>query len=108
MYFAHAQEDLNLHILSMLNCTFSHKFQVNWPFHSGAKFKTDFQDGSHEDHVGFPIGMILAIFDLQVTPILPIKFHINWHFCLQEIKNRFSRWWLFRDNWPFSSGEAQN
>ena len=31
----------------------------------------DFQDGSH---IGFPIGMILATFDLQVTSILLIKF----------------------------------
>ena len=30
-----------------------------------------FQDGCHGGHLGFPIGMILAIFDLQVTPMLP-------------------------------------
>ena len=33
------------------------------------KRKIDFQDGGH----GFPIGTILAIFDLQVTPMLPTK-----------------------------------
>ena len=27
----------------------------------------DFQDGCHGGHLGFPISMILAIFDLQVT-----------------------------------------
>ena len=35
------------------------------------KFKIDFQDGGH---LGFPIGTILAIFDLQVTLICPTKF----------------------------------
>ena len=34
------------------------------------KRKIDFQDGCHGGHLGFPIGMILAIFDLQVTPML--------------------------------------
>ena len=31
------------------------------PLHLGGKFKIDFQDG----HLGFPSGMIFAIFDLQ-------------------------------------------
>ena len=35
------------------------------------KFKTDFQDSSHGGHLGFRIWMILAIFDLQVTPLHP-------------------------------------
>ena len=38
------------------------------------KQKTDFQDGYHDGHFGFPIGTILAIFDLQVTLMLPTKF----------------------------------
>ena len=29
-------------------------------------------------HLGFLIGMILAIFDLQVTLMLPTKFQVNW------------------------------
>ena len=33
--------------------------------------KIDFQDGCHGGHLGFLIGMILAIFDLQVTLMLP-------------------------------------
>ena len=37
------------------------------------KRKIDFQDGGHGGHLGFPIGMILAIFDLQVTLILPTE-----------------------------------
>ena len=39
------------------------------------KRKIDFQDGGHQ---GFPIGTILAIFDLQVTLILPTKYRVNW------------------------------
>ena len=31
------------------------------------KRKIDFQDGGHGGHLGFPIGTILAISDLQVT-----------------------------------------
>ena len=38
------------------------------------KQKTDFQDGHYGGHLGFLIQMILAIFDLQVTPMLPTKF----------------------------------
>ena len=58
------------------------------------KRKLDFQDGGH---LGFPIGTILAIFDLQVTPMLPSKFGVNWPFGSgEEAKNRFSRW---RPSW---------
>ena len=47
---------------------------------------------AHSGHLGFPIGMILAIFDLQVTPMLPSKFGVNWPFGSgEEAKNRFSR-----------------
>ena len=74
--------------------------------------------------------MILAIFDLQVTPILPIKFQINWP-SIQEFKIAFQDgncgshlvfligtilaiFYLqatlmiltkFQVNWPFGSGE---
>ena len=41
------------------------KFQVNWPFGSG-------------EEANFQIGMILAIFYLQVTPMLPTKFRVDW------------------------------
>ena len=44
-------------------------------------------------HLGFPIGTILAIFDLQVTPMLPTKFRVNWPFGSgEEVKNRVPRW----------------
>ena len=40
--------------------------------------KKDFQDGGIGGHLGFPIETILAIFDLQVTPMLPTKYRVNW------------------------------
>ena len=51
------------------------------------KRKIDFQDGGH---LGLPI---LATFDLQVYPMLPTKFQVNWPFGSgEEATNRFSRW----------------
>ena len=69
------------------------KFQVNWLLGLGEEAKKkDFQDGHHGGHLGFPISMILAIFDLQVTLMLPTKFGVNWPFSSgEEAKNRFSR-----------------
>ena len=50
--------------------------------------KIDFQDGGHLE---FLIGKILAIFYLQVTPMFPTKFQVNWPFgSVEEAKNRFS------------------
>ena len=43
------------------------------------KRKIDFQDGGNGGHLGFPIGTILAVFDLQVTPMLSTKFRVNGH-----------------------------
>ena len=48
------------------------------------KQKIDFQDGCHGSHLGFPIGTILAIFDLQVIPMLPTMFRVNWLLGSQE------------------------
>ena len=45
------------------------------------KKKIDFQDDGHGGHLGFQIGTILAMFDLQVTPMLPIKFQVSWPRC---------------------------
>ena len=44
--------------------------------------------------------MILAFFDLQVTPMLPRKFGVKWPFGSgEEVKNRFSRWRQWRPFW---------
>ena len=63
------------------------------------KRKIDFQDGGHGGHLGFPIGMILAIFNLQVILVLPSKFGVNWPFSSGEAKNRFSRWRPWQPSW---------
>ena len=42
----------------------------------------------------------LTFFDLQVTPVLPRKFGVNWPFGSgEEAKNRFSRWRPWRPSW---------
>ena len=38
------------------------------------EFKIDFQDGGHGDHLGFPIGTILAIFNLLIVPMPKLSF----------------------------------
>ena len=42
------------------------------------KPKTDCQDVGHGSHLGFQIETVSAIFNLQVDPILPTKFQVNW------------------------------
>ena len=46
-------------------------------FGSGEVAKNNFQDGGHGSHLGFPIETILAIFDLQLIPMLPTRFQVN-------------------------------
>ena len=48
------------------------------------KRKIGLQDGGHVGHLEFPIGTILVIFDLQVTPMAPTKFQVNWPFSSGE------------------------
>ena len=58
------------------------KFQIKWPCGS-KEVKNRF---SHGGYLGYPIGMILAIFDLRHT-----KFRVNLPFDSGEVaKNRFS------------------
>ena len=56
------------------------------------KRKIDFQYGRYGGHLGFTIRTILSFFNLQVAPILPIKFLVNWSFGSgDEAQYRFSR-----------------
>ena len=52
--------------------------------------------------MGWPIGTNLAIFDQQVTLMLPTKFKVSWPFSSgEEAKNRFKRRqpsWIFVGN----------
>ena len=70
------------------------KFRVNWHLGLGEEAKNIFC------HLGFTIGTILAIFDLQVTPMLPTIFGVNWILGPdEEAKNRFLRWLPWRPSW---------
>ena len=40
--------------------------------------KTGFQDGRCGSHLGFPIGTILPILDLEVILLLQCKFQLKW------------------------------
>ena len=51
------------------------------------KSKTNFQDVGHGSHLGFPILTILAIVDLKVISIFPIKLRVNWPFRSEEVQN---------------------
>ena len=65
---------------------------VNWAW--------SFEQTLNGGHLGFTIGTILAIFYLQVTPMLPTKFRVNWPFSSgEEAKNRFSRWLPWWPSW---------
>ena len=65
---------------------------VNWAW--------SFEQTLNGSQLGFTIGMILAIFDLRVTPMLPTKFRVNWPFSSgEEAKNRFSRWLPWWPSW---------
>ena len=55
----------------------SYEFLVNWLFGSWKEVKTRFSRWHHGGHPGLPIETILAIFDLQATPMLPTKFQVN-------------------------------
>ena len=92
------------------------KFRVNWHLSKGEEAKNRCSrwppwlpswiyhqhEFSYEfdGHLGFPIGTILAIFDLTVTPMLPSKFGVNWPFGSgEEAKIRFSRWRPWGPSW---------
>ena len=66
------------------------KFHVSWLSFQEKNRKKDFQDGGHGSHHEFRIVTILAIFDLQVTPMLPTKFQLAFWF--RRSKNKFSNW----------------
>ena len=42
--------------------------------------KIAFQNGGHDRYIVFQVGPILALFDVQVLSIPPIKFRVKWPF----------------------------
>ena len=47
------------------------------------KWKIDLQDGRNDGELGFPIRTILAMFDSQVTPMLPSQSVQRFRSCLK-------------------------
>ena len=65
------------------------KLRIDWISVQEKNRRIDFQNGGH---LGCRIETILAIFDLQVAPILPTKFRVNKPFSLgAEALDRLSR-----------------
>ena len=82
------------------------KFGVNWLLGLGEEAKNRFQDGCHGGHLGFPLGTIIVIFDLQVTLMLSTKFGVNWPFGSgEEAKNRFSRLRPLPPSWIYDQND---
>ena len=68
---------LNLHVGPMS----STKFPLNLTCRSGAdnnwRFCYDIQDGRHGGHLGYRNNMVLAILNIHVAPMSPVKFWLN-------------------------------
>ena len=85
------------------------KFHVGWPFDSGEKAKNRFSRHQPWLPIVFPIRTALAIFDLQVTLILPTKIQANLPFGSgEEAKSRFSSWRPRRPSWISDSNKFSN
>ena len=66
--------------------------QLVFCFRRKSEKRRRFSNCHHGGHPGFPIGTVLAIFDLPVTLMLPTKFRVNSPFgSWEEAENRFSR-----------------
>ena len=71
----------------------------------------EFLDGHHGGHLGYLNGRILAILNLCVNVMLPIKFWLNPTYCLGDVIWRISRWRPWRPTWTserynFSNSES--
>ena len=80
---------------------------VNWSFGWREEVQNRFSKYlPNGGRLGFPIRMISAIFDLQDTLILPIKFWVNWPFSSGEVQNRdFSKWQPWWPSWISDQNE---
>ena len=59
-----------------------------------------FQAGQHGSHLGYRNGMILAILNLCLTVMPPIKFQLNHTYGLGgDVVLRISRWPPWRPSW---------
>ena len=107
-------EILNLHVAQMPPT----KFGLNLTKGSGADVVSrisrwrPYQDGHHGGHLGYRNGTILAILNLYVAPMSPIKFQLNLTYSLRgDVVWRISRWppqlpsWISEQN-NFSNSES--
>ena len=77
----------------------ANKFQINWAFDSGEEAEKRFSRWLPSWILDR--NNISYFFYLQVIPILPTKFQLNFlpFGSGEEAKNRFSRWLLWRPSW---------
>ena len=70
----------------------SSAYQINWTFGSGEEVQNRFSKQRPWRHIGFLIGTNLALFYLQVTPMLLTKIGVSWPFGSgEEAKNKCLR-----------------
>ena len=62
----------------------------------------------HGGHLGYWTGMILAILNLYVAPMLPIKFWLRPTYCLGDIIWRISRWPPWQPSWISELKDCSN
>ena len=75
-------------------------YQINWTFSSGEEVQNRYPRQLPWHHLGFLIRTILALFYLQVTPMLPTKFGVSWSFGSgEEGKTKFLRWQPWWPSW---------
>ena len=59
--FERSSANFDVQVILMLSI----KFRVNWPFSSGEEAQNRFPSKGSGDHLGFPIGTVLALVYLQ-------------------------------------------
>ena len=68
-----------------------------------------FQDGPHCGHLEYQQGMIIAILNLCITVMLPIKFWLNLTYGLGgDIVRKISRWLSRRPSWISEGNNFSN
>ena len=69
----------------------------------------EFQVGGHGGHLGYWDGTILAILNLYITPMPPIKFPLNLIYGLGgDVIRRFSRWPPWQPSWSLERNDFNN
>ena len=81
---------------------------IRLTFHEQTWFE-DFQAGHHGGHLGYQNGMILAILNLYIATMPPIKFQLNPTYSLGgDVFWRFSRWQIWWPSWILKQNDFSN